>query len=234
MGAGAAGSDEDRGRQDRTAPVRLCAVTRVQHPVERLVRFVPAPDGTIVPDLARRLPGRGVWVEARRETVTAAVRRKAFARSLRRQVAVPEDLADQVERLMTRRLSEAISLANKAGLLVTGFAKVEQLIEDGRAVVLIHAADGAPDGVEKLSRKFRAVAGAERAEHAIVTELTGLQLDLAIGRSNVVHAAASGDGAAQRIVQEAGRLRRYGSGEPSAASGFLTRDVYERDEGNER
>lgn len=216
--AKAAASDEVRERDDRAAPVRLCAVTRVHHPVEDLIRFVPGPDGTIVPDLARRLPGRGVWIEARRETVAAAVRRKAFARSLQRQVAVPEALPEQVERLMTRRLAEAVSLANKAGLLVTGFARVGELIAQGRAVLLIHAADGAPNGVEKLSRKFRAqmaVDGdAERAEHAIVTELTGPQLDLAIGRSNVVHAAASGGGAAQRIVQEAGRLRRYRSGEP--------------------
>jgi predicted RNA-binding protein YlxR (DUF448 family) len=182
--------------------------------VENLIRFVPAPDGTMVPDLARRLPGRGVWVEAKREAVAAAVRRKAFARSLQRQVAVPDDLPDQVDRLMTRRLAEAVSLANKAGLLVTGFTKVEELIGQGKAVVLVHAADGAPDGVAKLSRKFRAALGAEQAGHAIVTELTGAQLDLAIGRSNVVHAAASGGGAAQRIVQEAGRLRRYRPGKP--------------------
>jgi uncharacterized protein len=217
MGARAATVDATSGR-DVAAPVRLCAVTRAQRPVEDLVRFVLGPDGTIVPDLARRLPGRGVWVEARRETLAAAVRRKVFARSLQQQVAVPHDLPDQVERLMTRRLAEAVSLANKAGLLVTGFAKVGELIAEGRAVLLIHAADGAPDGVEKLSRKFRAqmavAGGAERAGHAIVTELTGQQLDLAIGRSNVVHAAATGGGAAWRILAEADRLRRFRSQEP--------------------
>src|SRR5262245_46170716 len=218
MGARATTSDEENRGRDSGTPVRLCAVTRIHHPVEKLLRFVPGPDGTIVPDLARRLPGRGVWVEGRRGAVVAAVRRKAFARSLQRQVAVPEDLPEQVERLMVRRLAEALSLCNKAGLLVTGFGKVEELIVRGRAVLLIHAADGAPDGVEKLSRKFRALTGgdgdADRAEHAIVTELTGQQLDLAIGRSNVVHAAASGGGAAQRILEEARRLRRYRSGDP--------------------
>jgi uncharacterized protein len=227
MGAKAATSDQGRERDDGAVPVRLCAVTRIHHPVDNLVRFVAAPDGTMVPDLVRRLPGRGVWVEGRRDAVAAAVRRKVFARSLQRQVAVPEDLPDQVERLMMRRLAEAVSLANKAGLLVTGFAKVEALIAEGRAALLIHAADGAADGVEKLSRRFRAhMAGekaaerdAEQAGHAIVTELTGQQLDLAIGRSNVVHAAASGGGAAQRIVEQAGRLRRYRSGDPQANRG---------------
>jgi predicted RNA-binding protein YlxR (DUF448 family) len=209
-GGKAAIGGNDGGR-DRSAPARLCAVSREQHPVEELVRFVAGPDGSIVPDLARRLPGRGVWVDATREAVKAAVGRKVFARSLQRQVAVPEDLPDQVERLMIRRLAESVSLANKAGLLVTGFAKVDELIGRGRAVLLIQAADGAPDGAAKLSSKFRASVGPERAAEATVTQLTGPQLDLAIGRSNVVHAAASGGGAAERILAEAARLRRFQS-----------------------
>jgi predicted RNA-binding protein YlxR (DUF448 family) len=182
--------------------------------VENLVRFVLGPDGTIVPDLARRLPGRGVWVEARRQVLAEAVRRKVFARSLQQPVTVPGELPEQVEHLMARRLAEAISLANKAGLLVAGFAKVEEMIAAGRAAVLIQAADGSPDGVARLARKFEALAGPERAAEATVAELPGEQLDLAIGRSNVVHAAASGGGAAQRILEEARRLRRYRSGDP--------------------
>jgi predicted RNA-binding protein YlxR (DUF448 family) len=205
---------DERGSRDRAATVRLCAVTRTQRPVEDLVRFVLGPDGNIVPDLARRLPGRGVWVEARRQTVAEAVRRKVFAGSLQQAVAVPDDLPDQVERLMARRLAEAVSLANKAGLLAVGFVKVEEMIHQGRAAVLIQAADGAADGIAKLARKFEALVGLERAVEATVAELPGEQLDLAIGRSNVVHAAASGGGAAQRMLTEAGRLRRYRSGGP--------------------
>ena len=217
MCATAAGRD-DSGRRDRAATVRLCAVTRIQLPVEELIRFVRAPDGSIVPDLARRLPGRGVWVEARRPVLAEAVRRKVFARSLQQAVTVPADLPDQVERLMAKRLAEAISLANKAGLLVAGFAKVEELIGQGRAAVLIQAADGAADGAAKLIRKLEAAVGPERAAEAIVAELPGEQLDLAIGRSNVVHAAASGGGAALRILEEARRLRRYRSGDPQRDS----------------
>jgi predicted RNA-binding protein YlxR (DUF448 family) len=213
MGAKAARRDE-RDRGGDVSPLRLCAVTRTQRPVEELVRFVLGPGDAIVPDLACRLPGRGVWVEARRPTLAAAIRRKVFARSLQRQVVVPEDLPEQVERLMARRLAEAVSLANKAGLLVTGFARVEELIGQGRATVLIHAADAAADGAGKLSRRLAAAMGPERAKHATVAELTGQQLDLAIGRSNVVHAAATEGGAARRILQEAGRLRRYRSEEP--------------------
>jgi predicted RNA-binding protein YlxR (DUF448 family) len=216
MGAKAAAGDRDEGPD--AGPLRLCAVTRSQKPVDDLIRFVLGPEGAIVPDLARRLPGRGVWVEARRDRVEAAVRQRVFARSLRRQAVAAEDLASQVERLMARRLAEAISLARKAGLLVVGFAQVDDLIERGRAVLLIHAADAGKDGAARLSRKFEALLGGERAAQAIVTDLTGQQLDLAIGRSNVVHAAASGGGASRRILEEAARLRRYRSGDskPSA------------------
>ena len=216
MGAKAGTGDGDAERDG--GPLRLCAVSRSQKPIEDLIRFVLGPEGTIVPDLARRLPGRGVWVEARRDRVEAAVRQRVFARSLRRQVVAAEDLASQVERLMARRLAEAISLARKAGLLVVGFTRVDDLIERGRAVLLIHAADAGKDGAARLSRKFEALPGGNRATQAIVTDLTGQQLDLAIGRSNVVHAAASGGGASRRILEEAARLRRYRSGdsEPGA------------------
>jgi predicted RNA-binding protein YlxR (DUF448 family) len=225
MGARAA---IDGGEGRGAGPLRLCAATRTQKPVDDLVRFVPDPEGRIVPDLARRLPGRGVWVDATRQAVKAAVRQRAFARSLHRPVVVPEDLPDQVERLMARRLAEAVSLANKAGLLVTGFGKVDELIGGGRAILLIHAADAAEDGVTKLSRRFMALLGPERSATAIVTDLTGPQLDLAIGRSNVVHAAASEGGASRRLLKEALRLRRYRSGSlDEQRSG--TQDVHERD-----
>jgi uncharacterized protein len=196
------------------SPQRLCAVTRTHKGPDDLIRFVLAPDGSIVPDLARRLPGRGVWVGATRRDVAAAVRQKAFARSLKRSVLVPDDLAPRVESLIKRRLADAISLARKAGLLVAGFAKVEDLIGLGQAVVLVHAADAAGDGVAKLDRKFRALRGPAAEAEAIVRELTSAELSLAIGRSNVVHAAASGGGACRRIAYEASRLRRYREGGP--------------------
>jgi predicted RNA-binding protein YlxR (DUF448 family) len=211
------------------SPLRTCVVSRAQKPPGELIRFVLGPDDTIAPDLARRLPGRGVWVDATRQAVAAAVRQKAFARSLKQAVAVPENLPALIERLMTARLREAVSLANKAGLLVTGFAKVSERIEGGLVAVLIHAADAADDGKAKLDRKFKALVGPGAAGAATVQELTGPELDLAIGRSNVVHAAASQGGASQRILEEAVRLRRYRSDEQPPA---LPQAVDEADTGS--
>ena len=211
--AGARTTAGERQSEAGSDSLRLCAVSRVQRPPEELIRFVLAPDGSIVPDLARRLPGRGVWVAATRETVAAAVRQKAFAKSLKQQVAMPDDLPGLVERLLVKRVGEALSLTNKAGLLVAGFAKIEGLLQQGRAVILIHASDAAADGVEKLNRKFKALVGSDGCENSILAELTSAELSLAIGRPNVVHAAASEGGASQRMLQEAVRLRRYRAGE---------------------
>ena len=208
---GARGKLEDRDH-DAEGPLRRCAVSRTQKPPEELIRFVAGPDRVVVPDLARRLPGRGVWVDATRVAVSEAVRRKAFARSLQRNVEAPRDLPDIVERLMQRRLAEAVSIANKAGLVVAGFAKVEELITAGRAVALVHAADAAVDGVEKLDRKFKALAGLGDGDTEIVRELSGAELSLAMGRSNVVHAAAAEGGASRRLIDEARRLGRYRRG----------------------
>ena len=209
MGAKATADDQDE-RAD--GPLRLCAVSRAQKPPEELIRFVIGPDGVVTPDLARRLPGRGIWVDATRESVTAAIRRKVFALGLKETVTVPADLPELIERLMARRLGDAMSIANKAGLLTTGFVKVETLLDQGKVALLIHAADGAADGRAKLDRKFKALLGPEQSEVATVCELTGIELDLAMGRSNVVHAAASEGGATRRILQEAKRLKRYRSG----------------------
>lgn len=195
---------------------RLCAATREALAPEELIRFVADPAGQIVPDLARRLPGRGVWVKADKETLARAVKANVFARSLKRSVHADAALPERVEALLSKRAVEALALANKAGLVTTGFEQVDALIEAGQASILVQAADAAPGGRDKLLRKFAAVARVQGRAPALVTSLSTEQLSLAMGRSNVVHAALTQGGAAVRFLDEAERLSRYRSG--SAAS----------------
>jgi predicted RNA-binding protein YlxR (DUF448 family) len=190
-------------------PQRQCALSRARRPPEELIRFVAAPDGTLVPDLARRLPGRGVWIEASAAAVATAVRRKAFARSLKRQVAVPDDLAELVERLLARRLAAALSIANKAGLVTAGYVRVARRLRNRAVFALLHAADASPIGTGRLDRLFKALPGPAGQEAHIIRELTSAELSLAIGQPTVVHAAAAEGGASARLVAEALRLRRY-------------------------
>jgi uncharacterized protein len=194
--------------------LRTCVVTRVERTPDDLIRFVAGPDGAVVPDLARRLPGRGVWVSLDCKAVEKAVRSKAFARSMKRQVNAAPDLPDLIERLLVKRSIEALSLANKAGLVLTGFGKVEA--ELTRApLALMHASDGAEDGCHKLNRKWLAINADRNRTGLVIAGLTIEQLSLAIGRENVVHACLRHGGAASRFVAAVTRTMRYRTGEGS-------------------
>jgi uncharacterized protein len=185
MAEQAADADADRGRRNAAAGTeRLCIATRTVRPVDEMIRFVADPNGTVVPDLKRRLPGRGVWVTARRRLVEEAVKRRAFGRGLKGNVNAPADLPATLDRLLERSVLDALSMAHKAGLVVLGFARVEAALASGQAVALIRARDAGAEGARKLARVE------QPSPRAVNIELfTTAQLDLAVGRLNVVHAA---------------------------------------------
>jgi predicted RNA-binding protein YlxR (DUF448 family) len=216
MGVNARERDTEAGAADEAVAERTCALTREPLTPEDGLRFVAGPDGTIVPDVGRRLPGRGVWLTGTRAVVTEAARKGAFQRSLKRPVNVPDGLADLIEQLLVKRVIESLSLANKAGLVTTGFTKVEIAVQKGSCAFLLHASDAAADGVEKLDRRLTtatAASGAAIPENGVKSRiidcLSSAELSLAIGRSNVVHAALARGGAATRFSREAERLQRY-------------------------
>lgn len=185
--------ETDTARTARAATVRTCIATRRQEPVDALIRFVLGPDGAVVADIRRRLPGRGVWVTARRGAVAEAVRKRLFARGFKAQVKVSGDLPEEVDGLLQQSALNALSIARKAGLVVHGFAKVETALASpkGFPAALIRARDGGADAGRRLAQAFlRGVAPAKHtAEAKIVEAFTSAQLDLALGRLNVVHAA---------------------------------------------
>ncbi len=199
-------ADEDEAGD---GPQRLCALTRVAFSKDDLIRFVRGPDGTLYPDPGAKLPGRGVWVTATAAKIAEAVKAKVFARSLKAEVKVPADLADKVGDLLERRALDALSIANKAGLVTTGFDKLDALVAKSPVAILLHAREASPDGAGKLDRKYIAVSRANHRNHRIVTLFTVEQMSLAIGRSNVVHAALIQGGATEKFLSEAGRLERY-------------------------
>lgn len=212
MGAESDELHRERDTADMAGPRRRCIVSREERAPDDLIRFVVDPAGAVVPDLGRKLPGRGVWVTADRASVVAAIKAKAFAKSLKRAVTVGDDLPQSVETLSLKRTLQALSLANKSGLVTTGFEKVDALITRGRPVALLHGSDAAEDGRGKLDRKFSAIQRDRGQSAHIVDWLTIEQLSLAIGRSNVVHAGLTQGGATKRFLSEAERLRRYRSG----------------------
>jgi predicted RNA-binding protein YlxR (DUF448 family) len=202
--AGAAPDDEE------TGPTRTCVATRAVRPVGELIRFAVSPDGVLTPDIRARLPGRGVWTDARRAAVAEAVRRKAFARALKRPVDVPADLPALVERLLAEDARQFLSLANKAGQVVMGFSKVEAVLAGGGAMVLLSASDGAEDGRRKLIQAARRHAGGGGGPRAART-FSSRELDLALGRENAIHAAVLAGPAGAAFLTRLDRLERFRS-----------------------
>jgi predicted RNA-binding protein YlxR (DUF448 family) len=204
--------DLDNGpRTDRSATMRMCAVTRQVRPIDELIRFVVAPSGEVIPDLKRKLPGRGLWVSASRQTVAEAIRRSQFGKGFKREVRVAPTLAADTEVLLVRGVIEALAMAAKAGQVVSGFAKVEDALAQRQARALIHALDGAADGIRKLDALVRqnALVNDESREFPVVTALTSEQLDLALGRSNVIHAALLAGSASKTFLSRSHILVRY-------------------------
>ena len=205
-------STRDRAEQGSgSGSERLCAVTRQALDPANLIRFALSPDGIVVPDLDRRLPGRGVWVGCDRRLVEKAVATHAFSKSLKVKAEAPADLAERVDDLIVKRVSGTLSLANKAGLVIAGFEKIYAALEKGPVRAVLHGTDAALDGRSKIDRKYRAIQASRGAPAAIVDVLTIAQMSLAIGRGSVVHAALIPGGLSDRFLEEAERLLRYRS-----------------------
>lgn len=220
----------------KDGPERSCVVTRTVKAPEDLIRFVVSPDGVLTPDLRRKLPGRGVWTSLSAATVAEAIKRNAFERSLKTKVTIPPDLAVMIDGLMHRDAVQALAMANKAGLVSSGFAKVEASIGSGRLAAVIEANDGAEDGRRKIGQALKRVAAA-RAEDGlkvrntpVVAEFAAADLELALGRSHVIHAALAPGPAAEGFLSRWRRLVRYRTGDAGALGPESPTDFDETDE----
>lgn len=194
-----------RGR--REGPERTCALTRQARAPEDLIRFVVGPGDVLVPDIRRKLPGRGVWVSLSAAAVGEAVKRRAFERSLKTKVTVSPDLAAEVDALLVRDAIQALAMANKAGLVSTGFAKVEAQAGAGRPAAVIAASDGAEDGRRKIGQALRRATTPK--EIPVVAIFASAELELALGREHVIHAALAPGPATEGFLARWRRLVRF-------------------------
>jgi len=189
---------------------RRCVATRLTLPVDDLLRFVAGPDGQLVPDIRRKLPGRGVWTALSRPAVELAIRTKAFARSLKRPVVVSEALPDVIDHLLSRDALQSLSFANKAGLVVTGFGKVESALGGHqRPAIWLEASDGAEDGRRKLQQVATRRHGDHAARIPVADCFTSRDLALALGRDLVIHAAVKDGAAAGAFLDRWRRLVHF-------------------------
>ena len=177
---------------------RRCIVSGRLLPRARMIRFVVGPDRTLVADLDQRLPGRGLWLEARKDILAEAASGRHFPRALRGPVEVPPDLVQRVEAGLAMRCGNLIGLARRAGAAVAGFEKTRSALKNSTARLLISARDGAADGRGKLVALASGIARAEGLDAA--------ELGAVFGREGVVHVAVTDNRFAQRINVELTRL----------------------------
>lgn len=183
-------------------PQRRCLASGAVLPKEQLLRFVVGPDGILVPDLAERLPGRGLWLQARQDMMAKACARNLFAKAAKRQVRVPENLAEQVEVLALRRCLDLLGLARRAGAVVAGFEKVKAALRAGEVGLLVQAADAADDGRQKIQALARAVG----PQVPLLQFCSAAELGAAVGREAAVHVGIAQGRFADGLLREVQRL----------------------------
>jgi uncharacterized protein len=211
IGDSAPPSQLDRRSAERRQRARLCAVTHAVRPLADLIRFVVGPAGEAVPDVKNKLPGRGIWITATRAVLEEAVKRKVFARGFKREVRLPADLVSETETSLERAALDALAIAGKAGTVVTGFAKAETALQRAEVAALLHAAEASADGKRKLEAAWRR--GPPDRPPRTITFFTAAQLDLALHRPNVVHAALLAGPASETFLTRCRRLEWFRTGD---------------------
>lgn len=193
---------------------RTCIVTRKTAETDDLIRFVVGPDSVVVPDLKRNLPGRGCWVSADRLHVDQAAAKNLFSRAFKAKVEVPPEFGAMVDRLLARSALGMLGLARKAGAAVFGATKVEDAVRGGAALLVLHAEEAAEDGVRKISQARRAtvhLGGPAIRAYKLFPEA---ELGLALGGTNVIHAAVLASDAGAAVQKRMVALDRYRGGSP--------------------
>jgi uncharacterized protein len=205
----------DRGPRGRER-ARLCAATRTVQPVSELIRFVVGPNGEAIPDVKSKLPGRGIWVTATRDALGEAIKRKAFARGFKREVRLPSDFVDRTEQLLERSALDALAVASKAGLVAAGFTRAETALDGSAVVALLHAAEASSAEARRLDGAWRRQQGGPLV---VIGFLTSAQLDLALNRPNVIHAALLAGPGSETFLARCRRLERFRTGDQHNQAG---------------
>ncbi|MGB3389799.1 MAG: RNA-binding protein [Pseudaminobacter sp.] len=199
---------------------RTCIVTRRRTEPDELIRFVVGPDNVVVPDLKRNLPGRGCWVTADRLHMDQAAGRNYFARAFRKDVTVPPQLGAMVDALLAKAALGVLGLARKAGAVALGAAKVEGAVRSGKALLVLHAQEASEDGLRKIKQARRATAYAGGPEIYAYKLFSEADLSLALGATNVIHAAVLAQDAGNAVLKRMVALDRYRGGSPDDRAMF--------------
>ena len=206
-----------RRRSKDSAPRRRCLVTRRIGSKESLIRFVVGPDNRVVPDVAAKLPGRGIWLSAERDVVNTACAGNLFAKGFRAAVSVDDQMTRRVEELVAKRCLELLGLARRAGDVILGFDRVREALAADQAGLGIIAVEAAEDSRGRLLRAAR--------ETPVLSLFTAPELSQALGREHAVYAAVAKGRNAARLVVEAARLAGFRPASGCGSPGDIRKEM---------
>ena len=210
----------------KASPQRKCSVTGNIYNKAEMIRFVIGPDESLVPDLAAKLPGRGVYVACTAEAVKAIAQKgklaKAVQRSLKRSLAkgaIEQDLVGQVAGLLKKRLLDRLGMQLRSGMLIVGFDK---LVEITKAVqgngffkkdkyfgAAFSASDAAEDSLRKINNALRQSQLDEDVAQITSLPLTRDEISQALGKENAVHMLAFQDKGLEHLQQDIQRFTAF-------------------------
>ncbi len=207
---------------------RRCILSGERADPALLIRLAIGPDGTVLPDVRARAPGRGAWIGVDRAALEQALGkgrlRGALARAFKGEaLQLPDDLPQRIDMALERAVLDRLGLEARASTLLTGFDRIENAARRGALSLLLHAADAGDDGRRKLDQAWRVGEGREGEEWAgLVLPMDRAALSMALGRHNVVHAGVIDAGAANRLRVALDRWQSYrgcANGAPSTVAG---------------
>jgi uncharacterized protein len=200
----------------------MCILSGRKTVPDDLLRLAIGPDDSVAADFTGKLPGRGAWISLDRAALEAALTkgklRGALLRSFKgAKLSIAADLPERIAQGLEKRVLDRLGLTMKAGSLVTGSDAVAQLLNRGKAWLILHAADAKPDGIRKLG-------GSEM----MILPCSREALSLALGKANVVHIGISEQAAADRLLIDIRRWLAYGGAVQATSVDSSDTDILEQ------
>lgn len=202
------------GENTKGLPMRRDIASGETVPTDGLIRFVVSPQGMLTPDIAYKLPGRGLWIAAERPALEIALKKNIFSRAAKRQVKADSNLIPLVHDLLRRRCLDLLGLARREGGIVNGFEKALAAVKSGRAGWIIEASDGAEEG----RRRILYAGGQQTPSPNVCGSFSNAELSLALGTENAIHVALLSGRRVQRWSLEMKRLSGF---EPLVPQGWV-------------
>lgn len=180
---------------------RKCIATGNLLPKGELLRFTLTPDGVVIPDFNKKLPGKGVYVSIGKKLLEKAIEKNLFTKAFKQKAKAESDLVEICENLLKKKGLESINLARKAGVLISGFDKVTDAAKKGKVMFVLEANDAGKDGHQKI------LAAAKNAEFFDL--YSTMELDKALDKINTVHVAFIKSDMADRVKNDLIRFKSF-------------------------